>query len=180
MTKRRKITTVTLLIAMISSFAVGCGNEPAPSNNETTTPEIITTTEEPTTTQEVTTEEPTTKYQRKGQVVAVPIDKKDMFMDLTVEKGYSININDIYPQEGEEYDIYRAILAEQIAVAVFIDNYTQELENFYDQYWAPGANSMSISYEQNAVINYNCDKKFYFYFEKEIDGLAVFDVYEVD
>ncbi len=180
MTKRRKITTVTLLIAMISSFAVGCGNEPAPSNDETTTPEIITTTEEPTTTQEVTTEEPTTEYQLKGWYVTVPIDKKDMFFDLTVEKGYSININDIYPQEGEDYDIYRGILAQQIAVAVFIDNYTQKLDEFYDEYWAPGANSISISYEQNAVINYNCDKRFYFYWVEDTDGKAFFDVYEVD
>lgn len=81
MTKRTKKTMVTLLIAMVSTFAFGCSNET--TNDETvattTKEEVASTTEKETTTEEVTTEEttteePTTEYVQKGRKIIV--DKK--------------------------------------------------------------------------------------------------------
>lgn len=179
MDRTKKIITVTLLIAMISSFAVGCSNELAPSNNKTTTPEIITTTEEPTTTQEVTTEETTTSYRYKGESFVVPSSKKEIFMDLVVEKGWKVALNDIVGKdEGDDAD--RGRVGRYLIFALYKRNHIDKVNEFEYTYWEPGYDVLEISYDQNVIIEYNEEEKMYFQFVKEGNGMVAFDVYEIE
>lgn len=78
----KKLTMVTLLITMFSTFAYGCGNE-KPGDKETdaptTTKEVESTTEKEVTTQEPTTVEPTTEEKttvHTKQGISVAVEKK--------------------------------------------------------------------------------------------------------
>ncbi len=119
MTKKLLLLLVTCLFTSCL-FSCSSGTEPADDKSTTTVAEA--TTKEPTTpettTPEVTTEEPTTEYVEKGERLIVDVSLKDYFMDLTIEKGDKIYLNDLIGEDdGDEYD--RGRLGEKIAFVLF-------------------------------------------------------------
>lgn len=185
-TKKTKILITLFTMLMCMSMLAACSDEETPETTSATEPtttvkEVETTTEEPTTTEEVTTE-----YEYKGEIVIVNADKKEMFEELVVEKGYKFYMNEIVeeddynPDYEENADGWRGSVAKYIAIALYSKNYINKLEEFYNTYTEPGLDHIYISYDQNAVIEYTGEKKMLFHFVKEQGGYATFDVYEVE
>lgn len=194
MRKINRIITLSILVTMISSFSFGCGND-TPGGDETTaateTPtttkvedttvqtETPTTTPEPPTTEEPTTEEPTTEYVWKGEKFIINASKKDIFTDLIVEKGYKIALNDLVGKnEGDDAD--RGGIGRKLTLALYRKNHIDKADEFVYTYLEGGADLIEISYDQNVIIEYNEREKMFFYFVKEKNGKAYFDVYEIN
>ena len=189
MTKKLILLLATCLL--VTSCLFGCGDDTKPSDdNPTTTEKVESTTKEDvattepttppeTTTQEPTTEEPTTKYVYKGEKFKVESSLKDYFMNLTIQKGDKISLNELIGKDdGDEYA--RGALGVSIAKAIYKKNHVDKYEEFFYTYEVVGTNEQIIPYEKNVVIEYNEEEKMYFYFIKESGGYALFDVYEVD
>lgn len=186
----KKLTMVTLLITMFSTFAYGCDND-KPGNKETeaptttkvveTTTEKEVTTQEPTTaeptTQEPTTEEPSTEYVYKGKKFIIESSKKDLFVDLVVEKGYKFKVNDFVDESAD--DVIRGIRAFDLVKALYQKNFDKTVE-FEEKYFQPGDTVILISHSQNVVIEYDEDIKLCFYLVEDNGEKAYFDVYEID
>ena len=110
MTKKLILLLATCLLT--TSCLFGCGDEAKLSDdNPTTTAKVETTTKEDVvttepTTEEPTTEEPSTEYVYKGEGFSVDASLKDYFMDLTVQKGTKIYLNEfqIFLIERFEYN----------------------------------------------------------------------------
>lgn len=176
--KMKKFIVSTLIVSALCTFVAGCGS--SDNSNETTgnTTAEVTTTEEPTTPEE-TTEEPSTEYVFKGEQFAVSSTKKALFMDLVVEKGYKIALNDIVG-ENEGTDGERGCVGLDLTIALYFKNHVDKADEFAYNYWEDGADSLEISYDKNVIIEYNEEEKMYFHFVKEENGYAYFDVYEID
>lgn len=100
-------------------------------------------------------------------------------MDLTIQKGDKIYLNDLIGEDdGDEYD--RGRLGHKIASVLFLKNHIDKLEEFDYAYIEVGSARYSAPYDQNVVIEYNEEEKMYFYFVEEINGYACFDVYEIE
>ena len=161
MTKRiRKITTVTLLIGMLSSFAAGCSNDVTVNENTSTTKETVTTTVPETTTEEVTTEEPTTTnevsledYDYKGKMFLAYVCVKDYFDGLVVNPGDVIYLNDIWSGETEYDDIVRGETAMCLHINFGDDD---ALDKFNDLYMS--AAGPYVPYSDNYSIEYKGEK----------------------
>ena len=180
MTKKLLLLLVTCLFTSCL-FACSSGTEPADDKPTTTVAEV--TTKEPTTpeatTPEVTTEETTTEYVWKSDGFVVDASLKDYFMDLTIEKGDKIYLNDLIGEDdGDEYD--RGGLGFEIAYVLFFKNHRDKLDEYAYTYIEVGSARYSAPYDQNVVIEYNEEEKIYFYFVEEVNGYACFDVYEID
>lgn len=192
--KKRHLTLLLATCLLVTSCLFGCGDDPKPSDdNSTTTPKVETTTKEDVTTTEPTTEEPTTPeetttiklpvhlYKFKGEKLVVEMDKKDFFTELVIEDGTKIYLNDIYGGTTNDDDRYRANIAQAITIAIWKEYNEDKVGEFEDKYWEPGTDVFLISFEQNAVIEYNEGHRWYFYYVGENDkGYAVFDIYEID
>ena len=178
--KFKKLTMVTLLIAMVSAFVYGC-NEDKPNNNETTvattikesesTSEKETTTQEPTTV-EPTTEEPTDNYVTTGISVAVEKKNADKFYDLVIENGHVFNINEFCSDTDSSFDSVRGNTAFAIMGIIGIDT-----TKFEQKYFPAGAQAPEIPYADNYSFTYNGDKKYVCRFMMEIDGYVYFELY---
>ena len=177
----KKLTMVTLLITMFSTFAYGCDND-KPGNKETeaptTTKEVESTTEKEVTTQEpttveTTTEEKTTVHVKQGISVAVEKKNAEHFKDLVIESGHVFYINDFC--SNPEKDTFRGNAAFSIMSYLGLD--TSEFEA---KYFPAGAQAPEIPYEDNYSFTYTGDKKFAFAFMMERDnGFVYFDLYEL-
>ena len=188
MTKKLILLLATCLL--FTSCLFGCGDENKPANDnptttekvETTTKEDIATTEPTTaepTIQETTTEEPSTEYVWKSEGFVVEASLKDYFMDLTIQKGDKIYLNELIGKDaGDEYA--RGELGRKIARILLFENHFDKYEEFVYTYRVAGTAECSIPYDKNVAIEYNENEKMYFYFVEESDGYAVFDVYEID
>lgn len=163
MTKRiRKITTVTLLIEMLSSFAAGCSNDVTVNENTSTTKETVTTTVPETTTEEVTTEEPTTTnevsledYDYKGKMFISDMCVKDYFDGLIVNPGDVIYLNDIWAGETEYDDMVRGENA--MCLHSRLDTSKDASDKFDELYmsaagpYVPYTDDYSVKYEGEKV-----------------------------
>ncbi len=177
----KKLTMVTLLITMFSTFAYGCDND-KPGNKETeaptTTKEVESTTEKEVTTQEpttveTTTEEKTTVHVQQGVEIGVEKKNAEKFKDLVIESGHVFYINDFCSIEGK--DSFRGNTAFTIMTHIGMD--TTEFEA---KYFPAGAQAPKIPYADNYSFTYNGDKKFVFTFMKErANGFVYFDLHEV-
>ena len=188
MTKKLILLLATCLLT--TSCLFGCGDESKPSgDNPTTTAKVESTTKEdvattdPTTaeptTQEPTTEEPTTEYVMKGERFIVDASLKDYFMDLTIQKGDKISLNELIGKDdGDEYD--RGTLGDKIMSALYFKNHYEKYMEFVYTYEVVGSTGYSIPYDKNVVIEYNEDEKMYFHFVKAAGKTVLFDVYEVE
>ena len=189
MTKRfKKLTIVTLLIAMVSAFTYGC-NEDKPNDNETTaattikevesTSEKETTTQEPTTveptTQEPTTEEPTTEYVQKGLMITVEKKNAEKFNGLVIESGHVFYINDFCSDSDSSFDTFRGDTAFAVMAYIGLDT-----TKFEQKYFPAGAQAASIPHSDNYSFTYTGDKKYTCTFMMEIEGYVYFDLYEVE
>lgn len=180
----KKIKIVLTLLSMIicTSMFAACSNTKTPEttdnvNPATTTKEVETTTPKPTTTEEVTTEAP---YKKRGTFICIPLEKKDQFNGLIVEKGDIIYINDLVADDAEDWE--RGNVAEEIIREIYyqFSKYDHAADAFYEAYYEPGADILKISREQNAYIEYVGEEKICFHFVKESEGRACFDVYVID
>ena len=177
----KKLTMVTLLITMFSTFAYGCDND-KPGNKETeaptTTKVVETTTEKEVTTQEpttveTTTEEPTTVHVQQGLSVGVEKKNAENFKDLVIESGYVFYINDFC--SNPEKNAFRGNTTFAIMTYLGID--TTEFES---KYFPDGVQEPKIPYEDNYSFTYTGDKKYAFAFmEERANGFVYFDLYEV-
>ena len=184
MTKKLILLVATCLLT--TSCLFGCGDDTKPSNDnptttakvETTTKEDVVTTEPTTaepTTQEPTTEEPSTEYVYKGKKFIIESSKKDLFVDLVVEKGYKFKVNDFVDESASE--VIRGSEAFDLVRALYQKNFDKTVE-FESKYFQPGDTVLKISYSQNVVIEYDEDIKLCFYLVKDNGEYAYFDVYE--
>lgn len=179
----KKLTMVTLLITMFSTFAYGCDND-KPGNKETeaptTTKVVETTTEKEVTTQEPTTVEPTTEekttvHTKQGLTVAVEKKNAEKFKDLVIESGHVFYVNDFCSDSDSSLDTFRGNTT--FAVMTYLGIDISEAES---KYFPAGAQAPEIPYEDNYSFTYTGDKKFAFAFMEELDnGFAYFDLYEV-
>ncbi|MEE1518143.1 MAG: hypothetical protein UF228_11180 [Lachnospiraceae bacterium] len=171
-----KLTMVTLLITMFSTFALGCGNDKA-GNKETEAPTTTTekevTTQEPTTV-EHTTEEPTTVHVKQGVSIIVEKNNAEHFNDLVIESGHIFNINDFCSDADKSFDSFRGNNAFIIMTYIGID--TAEFES---KYFPDGAQAPKIPLADNYSFKYTGNKKFACALLNEIDGYVYFDLYEV-
>ena len=162
MTKRiRKITTVTLLIGMLSSFAAGCSNDVTVNENTSTTKEAVTTAVPETTTEEVTTEEPTTTnevsledYDYKGKMFLAYVCVKDYFDGLVVNPGDVIYLNDIWSGETEYDDIVRGETAMCLHIKLNTD---KDASDRFNKLYMSAAGPY-VPYTDNYSIEYNGEK----------------------
>ena len=194
MTKKIILLFATCLFTTSCLFGCGDENKPADDNPttatkvESTTKEDVATTEpttaEPTTppettTQEPTTEEPSTEYVWKSEGFVVDASLKDYFMDLTIQKGDKIYLNDIMGKdEGDEGD--RGTLALDLVRILYKENHIEKYQKFVETYRVDGTAEYIIPYDDNMLIEHDVNEKMYFHFIEENNGWAVFDVYEID
>ena len=163
------------------------------AHGERVTTKEPTTTAEPTTTVPPTTEEPTTPeetttkkvsvddYEFKGMKLTVSKDKKDFFVDMVIENGTKIYLNDIYGGTTMEEDVYRGSTGTRIADAIWATYEPEKVDEFYESYIEPGLDVSEITFDKNAVIEYNGEHRWYFYYVGENNkGRAVFDIYEIE
>ena len=179
----KKLTMVTLLITMFSTFAYGCDND-KPSNKKTeaptTTKVVETTTEKEVTTQEpttveTTTEEKTTVHVKQGISVGVEKKNADKFKGLVIESGHVFYINDFCSIENSDEDSFRGDTAFAIMTHIGMDT-----TEFISKYFPAGAQAPKIPYSDNYSFTYTGDKKFVFTFMKErANGFVYFDLHEV-
>ena len=183
MTKRiRKITIVTLLIGMLSSFAAGCSNDATVNENTSTTKEAVTTAVPETTTEEVTTEEPTTtkevspeEYDYKGKMFIAYMCVKDYFDGLVVNPGDVIYLNDIWSGETEYDDIVRGETAMCLHINFGDDD---ALDKFNDLYMS--AAGPYVPYSDNYSIEYKGKKIQFVYIGWDGDTFANFDIIPIE
>lgn len=189
MTKKLILLLATCLIT--TSCLFGCGDDSKPSDDnptttvsevESTTKEDVATTEPTTTeptTEEPTTEEPSTEYVYKGQKFAVSASLKDYFMDLTIQKGDKISLNELIGEsDGDEYE--RGYLGIDIMRALYRENHIDKYEDFVYTYQVVGTVDYSIPFEKNVIIEYNENEKMYFHFVRDRGKYVDFDVYVID
>ena len=180
MTKKLILLLATCLLFTSCLFGCGDGAKTSgdnPTTAEPTTAESITPPE--TITQESTTEEPSTEYVYKGEKFVVDASLKDYFMDLTIQKGDKISLNELMGKDaGDECD--RGNLGVKIVKALYRKNHIDKCNDFVYTYRAEGTAEYIIPYEKNVVIEYNEEEKMYFHFVNDRGDFVDFDVYEID
>ena len=183
----KKLILLLLATLITTSCLFGCGDDAKPSDAtttakvESTTKKDVATTEPTTaepTTQEPTTEEPSTEYVMKGERFIVDASLKDYFMDLPIQKGDKISLNELVGEGGN--DNLRGLMGHKIVEILFYKNNIDKYREFVNAHEVVGTTSYSVSYDENLIIEYNEDIKIYFYCVKEVDGSVLFDVYEVN
>ena len=99
----KKIITMLLVVTCFIGTVAGCSIS---SSNNNETKEAVTTKKAEVTTTEAQTEEPTTErpteYVPKGTTISIPLEKAELFQDITITKGYKFVFNDIYSKEVKE------------------------------------------------------------------------------
>ena len=197
----KKLILLLATCLLVTSCLFGCGDDAktADDNPTTTTSKVELTTKEDVTTTEPTTEELTTPeesttpeetttervpvslYEFKGKELIVDMDKKDSLDGLIVENGTIIYLNDIYVGTSNTDNLFRGDTGQAIAIAIWGKYNEEKIIEFEDKYWEPGADIFKITFDQNAVIEYNEGHRWYFYYVGENNkGYAVFDIYEID
>lgn len=177
---RRMITMVLVVICLVGTVA-GCSNS---SNNDNETKEALTTKKAEVTTTEAktepVTEEPTTErpteYKPKGVTIAIPLEKAELFQDITITKGYKFVFNDIYSKE--EYESTRGMYAARIVRELYEKYQPKIFEDYCNKIEVPGVGAC-ITYEDNFIIEYTDDKTFAMHQFDENDVYAFFNLYEV-
>ena len=172
---KRYIASI-LLIVMFCALMVGCGSADKAKETQTTKNQETNSIEAPTTTEKPIEEETSTEYVYKGEHFAVKASLKDYFMDLTIQKGDKIYLNELIGKDdGDEYD--RGNLGDKITSVLYFKNHYDKYEVFVDTYRIDGTAEYSIPYDKNVVIEYNEDEKLYFHFVKDRGKYVDFDVY---
>lgn len=177
---RRMITMVLVVTCLVGTVA-GCSNS---SNNDNETKEAVTTKKAEVTTTEAktepVTEEPTTErpteYKPKGVTIAIPLEKAELFQDITITKGYKFVFNDIYSKE--EYASTRGENAFNIVSVLYKEEKPEVFKDYCKKIEVPGVGAC-ITYEDNFIIEYTGDRTFSMHRYIENDVYAGFDLYEV-